>query len=89
MQGVYVTFNGTSGTPKTSLGGALTHFGIKHLLRSKRFSAGVDLTTPLPSGPYFLETATGNIFEGAQMIFFYSDVNSYQILFELSSSLVQ
>ena len=59
MQGVYVTFNGTFGTPKTSLGSALNRFGIEHLLRSKRFSAGIDLTTPLPSGVAALTARRG------------------------------
>ncbi|KAI0653959.1 amidase signature enzyme [Cubamyces menziesii] len=72
LTGVYITFDGTYGTPKTSLGGALTHFGIEHLLRSKRFSAGVDLTTPLPSGPYFVEPTTGNIFQAYRL---YNDEN--------------
>lgn len=62
--GVYVTFNGTRGIPTTSLVSAQKKFGIEFVLRSKSFLLGVDLKMPLPSGPYFLEPATGNIFEG-------------------------
>lgn len=64
VTGMYITFNGTRGVPRTSLGSAQKALGIDFVLRSRSFPSGVGLTKQLPSGPYFLEPATGNIFEG-------------------------
>ncbi|KAI0827924.1 amidase signature enzyme [Trametes gibbosa] len=72
LTGVYVTFNGTRGRPSTSLGSAQKKFGIDFVLRSKSFSFGVDFKTPLPSGPYFLEPATGHVFQAYRL---YNDEN--------------
>ncbi|KAL1941453.1 hypothetical protein VTO73DRAFT_7270 [Trametes versicolor] len=72
LTGVYLSFNGTRGIPVASLGSAQKKFGIDFVLRSKSFLGGVSLKTPLPSGPYFLETATGNIFEAYRL---YNDEN--------------
>ncbi|KAI0365605.1 amidase signature enzyme [Pilatotrama ljubarskyi] len=72
LTGVYITFNGTRGVPLTSLGGAQKKFGIDFVLCSKSYPLGVGLTKPLSSGPYFLETASGNIFEAFRL---YNDEN--------------
>ncbi|KAI0359644.1 amidase signature enzyme, partial [Trametes cingulata] len=71
LTGVYMSFNGTRGTPLTSLGAAQRKFGIDFVIRSKSYPLGVGLTKPIPSGPYFLEPATGNIFEGTSAFYSY------------------
>ncbi|KAI0628977.1 amidase signature enzyme [Trametes polyzona] len=72
LTGVYITFNGTHGRPLTAIGSTQKTFGIEFVLRSKSYSSGVNLKTTLPSGPYFLEPATGNIFEAYHL---YNDEN--------------
>ncbi|OSD00197.1 amidase signature enzyme [Trametes coccinea BRFM310] len=72
LTGIYITFNGTRGVPRTSLGSAQKALGIDFVLRSRSFPSGVGLTKQLPSGPYFLEPATGNIFEAFRL---YNDEN--------------
>lgn len=62
--GVYLTYNGTRSVPSASLLLAQKKFGIDFVILSEKYLLGVGLTNSLPSGPYFLETATGNIFEG-------------------------
>ncbi|KAI0669701.1 amidase signature enzyme [Trametes maxima] len=72
LTGVYISFNGSHGIPSTSLGSAKKKFGIEFVLRSKGFPLGVSLTKTLPSGPYFLEPATGHIYEAYRL---YNDEN--------------
>ncbi|CDO69603.1 hypothetical protein BN946_scf184875.g6 [Trametes cinnabarina] len=72
LTGIYVTFNGTHGAPRTSLGSAQKAYGIEFVLRSKSYSFGTALTKALPAGPYFLEPLTGNIFEAFRL---YNDEN--------------
>ena len=62
--GVFVTYNGTRALPSTSLSSAQKKHVIDFVFLSKSYLLGVGLTKALPAGPYFLEPASGNIFEG-------------------------
>ena len=64
LQGIYVTYNGTRQSPSISLGPIQGQLGVNFVLSSDKYPRGVSLTQSLPSGPYFLDTSTGNIFEG-------------------------
>ncbi|KAI0767056.1 amidase signature enzyme [Fomes fomentarius] len=72
LKGVYLTYNGTRTIPSSSLLLAQRKFGIDFVILSDKYLLGVGLTKSLPSGPYFLETTTGNIFEAYRL---YNDEN--------------
>lgn len=63
--GVYILFNGSHSSPDVSLSSVQKKYAIDLLLLSESYPTGFSLTKPLPSGPYFLEHSTGNIFEGS------------------------
>ncbi|KAI0753089.1 amidase signature enzyme [Daedaleopsis nitida] len=72
LRGVYITYNGTRPSPSISLLSAQKEFGIDFVLTSGSYPSGVELTRSLPSGPYFLEVATGRVFEVYRL---YNDEN--------------
>ncbi|RDX49271.1 amidase signature enzyme [Lentinus brumalis] len=72
LTGIYVTYNGTRGLPSASLLSAQKTFGINFVFLSKSYLLGIGLTKALPAGPYFLEPASGNIFEAFRL---YNDEN--------------
>ncbi|CCL99226.1 uncharacterized protein FIBRA_01241 [Fibroporia radiculosa] len=64
MTGLYIKYNGTGHKPSVSLSSsAKSKYAVKFLTSSSSYSGGIALTNSLPSGPYLLEPATGNIFE--------------------------
>lgn len=64
--GIYVAYNGTETSPSTSLSSAQKEYSTKFIFLSKSYPGGVELTKALPAGPYFLEPASGDIYEGEQ-----------------------
>ena len=61
---MYLTYDGADNAPDALLLSAQEMFGIDFVFLSESYSSGVGLTKSLPAGPYFLEPASGNIFEG-------------------------
>ncbi|GBE81057.1 predicted protein [Sparassis crispa] len=92
LTGVYITFNGSHSSPSISSGviAAQEKYGVDFILYSTRYAGGLDPSQPLPSGPYFLEPLTGNIYEAyrlyndEQQSFLYGTVpdknGSFQVL---------
>ncbi|KAI0919006.1 hypothetical protein AcW1_003502 [Taiwanofungus camphoratus] len=72
LTGVYILFNGSHSSPAVSLSSVQKKYAIDLLLLSESYPTGFSLTKPLPSGPYFLEHSTGNIFEAYRL---YNDEN--------------
>ncbi|TBU31164.1 amidase signature enzyme [Dichomitus squalens] len=67
LTGVFVDFNGTERSPSVSLSAAQKKLGIDVVLLSPKYRGGVALTKTLPTGPYFLESSTGNVFEALRL----------------------
>lgn len=73
LKGVYIAYNGSQNSPSVSLTDKSKEgYGIQLALRSASYSGGVDLSSPLPSGPYFLDPLSGSIFEAYRL---YDDEN--------------
>ncbi|KAI0696652.1 amidase signature enzyme [Cerioporus squamosus] len=72
LTGIYITYNGTRALPSTSLLSVQKTLGINFVLLSKSYLLGIGLTKALPAGPYFLEPASGNVFEAFRL---YNDEN--------------
>ncbi|KAI0776279.1 amidase signature enzyme [Trametes elegans] len=68
LTAIHVVSNGASSTPTLSLEASRRVLSIDFVLDS----ANTRLTKPLPSGPYFLETATGHVYEAYRL---YNDEN--------------
>ncbi|KAI0700994.1 amidase signature enzyme [Cerioporus squamosus] len=72
LAGIYLTYNGTRALPSASLHSALKKYGINFVFLSESYPSGIGLTQALPAGPYFLEPASGNIFQAFRL---YNDEN--------------
>ncbi|KAI0790562.1 amidase signature enzyme [Abortiporus biennis] len=72
LTGVFVSFTGSSRSPTTSLTFGPRQFGVQFVLRSQQYSSGIGASKSLPSGPYFLEATTGNVFQASRL---YNDEN--------------
>ncbi|KAH9942204.1 amidase signature enzyme [Epithele typhae] len=70
LSGIYLSYNGTALLPVETLGSTQARLGIDFVMLSKKYTLGFGLTVDLPSGPYFLDSSTGNIFEAYRL---YSD----------------
>ncbi len=66
IAGIYLICNGTRAFPTTSSFLAQEKFGIDFVFLSKSYPLGIELAKVLPAGPYFLEPASGNIYQGTK-----------------------
>ncbi|TFK85923.1 amidase signature enzyme [Polyporus arcularius HHB13444] len=72
LRGIYLTYNGSRALPTTSSFLAQETSGIDFVLLSKSYPLGIELAKVLPAGPYFLEPASGNIYQALRL---YNDEN--------------